>query len=60
MGANDASGDGLQYALKNRHQNKIFFRLQLYETDYSCMLNSSCMKRHKAVIGLQIMLNCVR
>ena len=27
MGANDASGEGLQYATKNRHQNKFTRKL---------------------------------
>ena len=34
MGANDASGQGLQSALKNRHQNIFLRRLHAFEVRY--------------------------
>ena len=34
MGANDASGQGLQSALKNRHQNIFLRKLQAFEVRY--------------------------
>ena len=33
MGANDASGQGLQSALKNRHQNIFLRKLQVFEVN---------------------------
>ena len=38
MGANDASGHGLQYALKNRHQNIFLRKLQAFEVRYLLFL----------------------
>ena len=34
IGANDASGQGLQYALLNRRQNKFLRKLQAFEVRY--------------------------
>ena len=34
MGANDASGQGLQSALKNKHQNIFLRKLQAFEVRY--------------------------
>ena len=46
-----APQDDRLWSVSQSSRNNLILRLQLYETDYSCMLNSSCMKRHKAVIG---------
>ena len=43
MGANDASGEGLQYATKNRHQNKFPRKLWRINTGFFAQ------KRLKAV-----------
>jgi hypothetical protein len=49
MGANDASGQGLQSALKNKQQNNFLRNLQAVEVRY--LLFSIFNENNKTVLG---------